>query len=106
MDRDIDRIIERVKERQPTVLAEQLAPSHPGTDEDGLWFFRLPGTPGEVAVDSATGDCPFVIEHDDMRSSAEAETVASVDEAVEKVAAYLATQSAATGAAAQSPGVN
>jgi len=106
MDRDIDRIIQQVKERQPTVLAEQLAPSHPGSDEDGLWFFRIPGTAGEVAIDSPTGDCPFVIEHDDMRSSAEAETVASVDEAVEKVAAYLAIQSASNAGTAQAPGAN
>ena len=50
MNRDIDRIIQQVKQRQPTVLAEQLAPSHPGSDEDGLWFFRIPGTAGEVAI--------------------------------------------------------
>jgi hypothetical protein len=49
----------------------------------------MPGAGREIAVESAAGDCPFTIEHDDMRSSAEAETAGSVDEAVEKVVAYL-----------------
>jgi hypothetical protein len=99
MNRDIDQIIERVKERIPAVLADQLAPSHPGTEEDVLWFFRMPGTSNEVAVDSPTGNAPFQIEHDDMRSGAEAETVDTVEEAVEKVAAYLTGQPASGDAA-------
>ena len=99
MNRDIDQVIERVKERFPSVLADQLAPSHPGTDEDVLWFFRMPGTNNEVAVDSPNGNAPFQIEHDDMQSSSDAETVGTVEEAVEKVAAYLAGQPVAGGGA-------
>jgi hypothetical protein len=94
MNRDIDRVIERVKERLPMVQADQLAPSHPQSDEDGLWFFRMPDTNKEIAIESATGDCPFVIEHDDMRNSTEAETAGSVDEAVDKLWNYLTSGSA------------
>jgi hypothetical protein len=94
MNRDIDQVIEKLKTRLPAVEVDQLAPTHPGADEDGLWFFRMPGTDQEIAIESPSGDCPFTIEHDDMRSSAEAETAASVEEAVQKVVAFLSTRPA------------
>jgi len=94
MNRDIDRVIDEVKTRLPGVEADQLAPTHPGAEEDGLWFFRMPGTEHEIAIESASGDCPFTLEHDDMRSSAEAETVASADETAKKVVAYLSARPA------------
>ena len=89
MNRDIDQVIQQLKSRLPEVEVDQLEPTEPGGGEDGLWFFRLPGTEQEIAVETANGGSPFTIEHDDMRSSAEAETAATVDEAVEKVVAYL-----------------
>ena len=94
MNRDIDQVIEELKSRLPAVEVDQLAPTHPGADEDGLWFFRMPGTDNEIAVESPSGDCPFTIEHDDMRSSAEAETAASVEETVKKVVDYLSAKPA------------
>ena len=94
MNRDIDTVIDQLKTRLPAVEVDQLAPTHPGADEDGLWFFRMPGTENEIAIESPTGDCPFVIEHDDMRTSAEAETAGSVDETVQKVVAYLSARPA------------
>ena len=94
MNRDIDELIERLKARLPGVEVDQLEPTEAGGDEDGLWFFRMPGADSEIAVESPTGDAPFSIEHDDMRSSAEAETAGSVEEAVEKVVAYLSARAA------------
>jgi len=95
MNRDIDRLIESLKSRLPAVEVDQLEPTGADAGEDDkLWFFRLPGTEQEIAVESETGDCPFTIEHDGMRSSAEAETAGSVDEAVEKVVTYLSARSA------------
>ena len=94
MNRDIDQVIERLKARLPAVEVDQLEPTESAVEEDKLWFFRLPGTEQEIAVESQTGDCPFTIEHDDMKSSAEAETAGSVDEAVEKVVSYLSTRTA------------
>lgn len=40
--RDIDRIIEIVKERVPDVCIEQLKVTHPA-DDDGIWYFGYPG---------------------------------------------------------------
>ena len=59
--RDIDRIMELVKSAIPTVQCEQLKVSHPA-DDDGLWFFRVAGNPGEVQAESSSGMCPFLIE--------------------------------------------
>ncbi len=58
-------------------------------DDDGLWFFNLPGIEKDIQIESWTGDCPFVVEHSEMKSSSEAETAHSVDEAIGKVVAYL-----------------
>jgi len=92
--RDIEQVIEQVKQQLPDVKADQLAPTHPGADEDGLWFFRMPGTDHEIAIESPTGQSPFTIEHDDMSGPGEAETANTVDEAVEKVVTYLSARSA------------
>jgi len=42
MTRDIDRIIEIVRSRIPDVEVVQMHKTHPA-DDDGLWWFRLPG---------------------------------------------------------------
>lgn len=95
MGRDVDQIIERVKQRVPDANVWQLRVSHPGVDDDGLWFFTVPDAelslyrPKSIQIESSYGMCPFVVEHDDMESSAEAETARTVDEAVEKIVAYL-----------------
>jgi hypothetical protein len=76
--RDIDSIIGRLHETHPAVSIEQLQVSNPG-DDAGIWFFRLPGQPNEVQLESSTGMCPFLIENSesDVRMTAE-----SVEEAV------------------------
>jgi hypothetical protein len=89
LSRDIDQIIERVKARLPDVHVEQLWVSHPGVDDDGLWFFRLPGIQKDIQIESSFGMCPFIVEHSDMKSSSEAETARTIEDAVEKVVAYL-----------------
>jgi hypothetical protein len=89
MSRDIDQIIERVKRLIPDVKVQQLQVSHPGADDDGLWYFSLPGIVKDIQIESTYGMCPFLVEHDDMKSSSDAETARTVEEAVEKVVAYL-----------------
>ena len=64
MARDIDQIIKRLKAEIPGVQITQLQFSHPGADDDGLWFIEIPGSAGEVQVESPYGSCPFVIESD------------------------------------------
>jgi hypothetical protein len=64
MTRDIDQIIEQLKAELPGVLVTQLQVSHPGADDDGLWFIKIPGRDGNVQIESSDGTCPFIIESD------------------------------------------
>lgn len=95
MIRDIEHIIDQVKQRFPTAVVWQLQVKHPGFDDDGIWFFTLPNAEIEryrwkdIQLESSDGTCPFMVEHDDMKSSSEAETARSIGEAVEKVCSYL-----------------
>jgi len=60
--RDVEQIIERVREICPGVEVRQLKVLHPGADDDGLWFFSQPESPFEVQIESSYGTCPFLIE--------------------------------------------
>jgi hypothetical protein len=82
MTRDIDQIIERLKAELPGVQVTQLQVSHPGADDDGLWFIKIPGRDGGVQIESPDGICPFLIESD---FSEEAFYGHSVDEVVSTV---------------------
>ena len=62
--RDIDHIIERLKTEIPGVQVTQLQVTHPGADDDGLWFIRIPSRAEEVQIESSQGSCPFLIESD------------------------------------------
>jgi len=88
MARDIDMVIERVRALHPDATVEQLKVTSPA-DDDGLWFFRLPGGRKEIQVESSTGAAPFVVEHDDMRGLEERIRDASVDQTVAAVSAYF-----------------
>jgi hypothetical protein len=88
MDRDIDRIIEGVRRRFPNLVIWQLKVSNPA-DDDGLWFFTLPGKKDDIQIESSSGMCPFVMEHCDMKSSTEAWHAHSVEEVVDKISSYL-----------------
>ena len=63
--RDIDQIIQSITDICPTVKVRQLRVSHPGIDDDGLWFFKRPGSESEVQIESSNGLCPFLIETDE-----------------------------------------
>ena len=90
--RDIDVIIQDLLATYPALQATQLKVVHPGADDDGLWFFRIPGNAIEVQLESTSGMCPFLFESsgNDLRNNAN--TVAS---AVALVAAGLALLGAA-----------
>jgi hypothetical protein len=86
--RDIDVITAAIKERIPDVQIEQWVKMDP-TDDDGLWYFRRGDVKGEIQLESSSGNCPFVIESDAMKSSAQAVTAPTPDEAVKLVTEYL-----------------
>jgi hypothetical protein len=78
--RDIDQIIRLIVSFCPTVNVRQLNVSHPGADDDGLWFFNRPGSEFQVQIESPTGACPFLIETDESDARL---TTKSIDETVE-----------------------
>jgi hypothetical protein len=88
MKRDIDDIISLLRERFPALKVVQMHKTHPA-DDDGLWWFRLPGVTKDIQVESSTGNCPLIIESSDDRSAVDARTGRSVDEVVEIVSRYL-----------------
>lgn len=50
---------------------ERLRVLHPGADDDGLWFFRLPPYPDELQLESPSGECPFALESAGERARAD-----------------------------------
>jgi hypothetical protein len=60
--RDIEAIALQLSAWRPDVVFEQLPVKHPGADDDGVWFVRLPENPVEVQLESSTGTCPFLVE--------------------------------------------
>ena len=88
MSRDIDLIISAVREQLPEVDVQQWQKMHPA-DDDGMWFFSLEGSKGEIQLESSSGNCPFMVESDAMSRSDQATQVATVPEAVKSVTDYL-----------------
>jgi len=70
--RDIDQIIQSMMKICPTLKVSQLEVSHPGVDDDGIWFFKQPGSEFEIQLESPKGMCPFLVEtfENDARLSA------------------------------------
>ena len=85
--RDIERIIAAVSERLPDIRVQQWRPVYPG-DDDGIWWFSLPGVSKDVQIEGPYGSCPFLVETDEQ-SSYEARTAHTVAEAVEMIVSYL-----------------
>ena len=77
--RDIDAIIAQLHLTHPEISVAQLTVSHPGSDDDGLWFFRHPATDIEVQLESSAGTCPFFFESSGLSDRL---TASSVEQAV------------------------
>ena len=84
--RDIERIIQSFNTIYLTVRVRQLEVSHPGADDDGLWFFQRPDSGLEVQIESSTGMCPFLIETDENDLQV---TTATMDQTIETLARLL-----------------
>jgi hypothetical protein len=87
MARDIDIIIEHAREQLPAVIVRQHDAMN-SSDDEGIWWFSMPGVKRDVHVESSSATCPFVIETDEQ-SSGEALRASSVDQAVQLVVEYL-----------------
>jgi hypothetical protein len=60
MNRDIDKISAAVRAKLPAIEIKQHQSKYPGYEDDGVWWFRLPGTKDFVQIDSPDGQCPFL----------------------------------------------
>jgi hypothetical protein len=81
-------IIADVRRQIPEVEIVQMRKKFEA-DDDGLWWFRLPGVAENVQIESSSYDCPFLVEHDSMKSSSDAMTCRTVEETISAVVAYL-----------------
>ena len=84
---DVQEVIRLVRQTYPNIKWTRLWVSHPGADDDGLWFFWLPNEAGEVQIESSFGVCPFIVETDKHN---ECFTGNSVPEVAETVIDWLA----------------
>jgi hypothetical protein len=87
MERDIDRMMDAVRQRLPSVEVAQWRKSHPA-DDDGIWWFKLPRTGEDIQLESTYGNCPFVVETNELCCD-EARRAETVAEAVSMIVEYL-----------------
>lgn len=87
--RDIEAIIAQVQQKLPQVNVQQHVVSHPGIDDDGVWWFSLPDVKKDIQIESSSGTCPFLVEHDDMTSRNQAQQGRKVEEVVDMIVSYL-----------------
>jgi len=57
-----------------------------------IWFFRLPGVTQSIQLESGTGMCPFLVEHDDASRPNRSPHAGSVEEAASMVMNFLKDQ--------------
>jgi hypothetical protein len=84
--RDIEQIIASVERLCPGVEVRQLKVSHPGADDDGVWFFKHPSSDLEVQIESPKGMCPFLVETDETPARIIA---GSIEETIESLVRLL-----------------
>lgn len=85
--RDIDLIIEKVRQQLPEISVHQYHKTHP-SDDDGIWWFSLPNMEPDIKLDSSYGSCPFMVETNEHWGE-NTRTANSVDEAVSMIVNYL-----------------
>ena len=83
--RDIDSIIEAIRNEYPNLLTQQLQVTWPA-DDDGLWFFKQTDSPCEVQLESPEGSFPFLVESNEH---GERQHVQTVSQAVELIKRWL-----------------
>lgn len=78
--RDIDLIIEKIRQQLPEVAVWQEVKIHPA-DDDGIWFFYYSRRKPDIQLESSLGMCPFMVVTDEYWG-ANAKTANTIDEAV------------------------
>lgn len=85
--RDIDLIIEKVKQQLSDVQVWQINKTHP-SDDDGLWHFSFPNIKPDIQIESNYGMCPFIVETNE-RCCDNARKAHTVDGTVSMIVDYL-----------------
>jgi hypothetical protein len=88
MAHEIERVIADVRRLIPEVEIVQMQRTH-DADDDGLWWFKIPGVKEDIQIESSNYNCPFLVEHDSMKNSSAAITCRSVEETVQTIVSYL-----------------
>jgi hypothetical protein len=83
--RDIDQITAQLALEIPGIYIRQLQVSHPGADDDGLWFIDIPSREERAQLESPDGNCPFLIESDFSVERLHASTIDEVVEVVKRL---------------------
>ena len=60
----IEELTEALQRAYPGITVEQLRVTHPGADDDAVWFVKHPAALVDVQVESADGEAPFSVESD------------------------------------------
>jgi hypothetical protein len=89
MPSDIEETICAVRATHPDMDVWRMVKFHPA-DDDHLWYFSLPDAEKHIHIESASEQCPFWMEHSEMRSGAESVVANSVEEAARFVSDFLA----------------
>jgi hypothetical protein len=81
IQRDIHAIMTAVRSELPGCMITQEAAYLPTTNDDGIWYVRLPCPGKEVQIESTYGMCPFLVEIN-AESGPTARTFTTVEEIV------------------------
>ena len=88
MRHDVEAVIAGVQKIIPEVKIVQMHKTHEA-DDDGLWWFRLPDVKEDIQIESSSYNCPFLVEHSSMVSSADAIICPTVEATISTIVAYL-----------------
>jgi hypothetical protein len=88
MHHDIETVIAEVQQLIPEIKVVQMHKTHKA-DDDGLWWFRLPGVNEDIQIESSSYDCPFIVENSSMANSADAIICSTVEATISAIIAYL-----------------
>ncbi len=76
--RDINKIIELVKQLFSNVNVKQLKVKFP-SDDDGIWYFWLTeNSDDDIQIENSYGQCPFILETNRSPEVKHGETVEQV----------------------------
>ena len=63
MSREIDQLIDALRDEYPEITVEQFQESS-ASDETGHWYINHPAGLAEVQIEAQTGHAPFLVESD------------------------------------------